>query len=207
MPQPVPQQTRTIPHSELNAPNPRLKISSRLGSKPCPGLSPRASSTTTTTRSISRTASDSFRAGIRCLRRSGALHHPPPPTRTRQPKRLLQQAANPTNIIGNSITDLRNIFTGLGDIAIHPLHNGLVDSLYNTFDLLDGSHKLVGNTEAEKIGDALTSTVLSWIPGASDLGQILQVRQPREGVGRTGRPSDLVHLGRLCPDAALCPGR
>jgi len=83
-------------------------------------------------------------------------------------------AANPTNIIGNTITDARNIFTGLGDIVIHPLHNGLVDSVKNTYDLIDGSHQLQGNGTADKVADALTSTVLSWVPGASDLGQLVQ---------------------------------
>ena len=53
-------------------------------------------------------------------------------------------AANPWNIIHNTITDARNVFTGLGDIVIHPLHNGLVDSVKNTFDLIDGSHKPKG---------------------------------------------------------------
>jgi hypothetical protein len=80
-------------------------------------------------------------------------------------------AANPSNIIGNTITDARNIFTGLGDIVIHPLHNGLVDSVKNTFDLMDGSHKLQGNSPGAKLGDALTSTVLSWIPGMQDIGE------------------------------------
>src|SRR5260221_7479031 len=41
-------------------------------------------------------------------------------------------APRPGNVIGNTITDLRNIFTGIGDIAIHPLHNGLVDSIKNS---------------------------------------------------------------------------
>jgi hypothetical protein len=93
------------------------------------------------------------------------------------PNALTQQtpstAANPTNIIGNTFTDLRNIFTGIGDIAIHPLHNGLVDSLYNTFDLMTGAHHLTGDA-AQKLGEALTGTVLSWVPGASDLGQDMQ---------------------------------
>ena len=83
-------------------------------------------------------------------------------------------ASNPANVIGNTITDARNIFTGLGDIVAHPLHNGLVDSVKNSFDLLDGSHKLTGSTDAAKFGDALTSTVLSWIPGVSDVGTVLQ---------------------------------
>lgn len=82
-------------------------------------------------------------------------------------------SSNPWNIIGNTINDARNLFTGIGDIAIHPLHNGLVDSLYNSFDLLTGAHHLAGSDEAQKIGDALTSTVLSWIPGAADLGQVI----------------------------------
>ncbi len=83
-------------------------------------------------------------------------------------------ASNPTNVIGNTITDLRNLFTGIGDIAIHPLHNGLVDSVYNTVDLLTGAHHLTGVDAAAKLGDALTSTVLSWIPGMSDIGTVLQ---------------------------------
>ena len=83
-------------------------------------------------------------------------------------------AANPWNIVGNTITDARNIFTGLGDIVAHPLHNGLVDSVKNTFDLIDGSHKLLGASTADKVGDALTSTVLSWVPGAADLGQLVE---------------------------------
>ncbi len=83
-------------------------------------------------------------------------------------------AGNPGNVVGNTINDLRNIFTGVGDIAIHPLHNGLVDSVKNTFDLLDGDHKLTGGNDLEKLGDALTSTVLSWVPGAADVGTVLQ---------------------------------
>ena len=81
-------------------------------------------------------------------------------------------SSNPFNIIGNTITDLRNIFTGIGDIAIHPLHNGLVDSLYNTFDLMTGAHKLHGGI-AQDLGQLLTGTVLSWVPGAADLGTIV----------------------------------
>src|SRR5271166_6454418 len=83
-------------------------------------------------------------------------------------------ASNPWNIIGNTITDARDIFTGLGDIVAHPLHNGLVDSVKNTFDLIDGSHHLTGSTGAAQLGDALTSTVLSWIPGVQDAGSVLQ---------------------------------
>ena len=84
-------------------------------------------------------------------------------------------APNPGNVIHNTITDARNIFTGLGDIVIHPLHNGLVDSVKNTFDLIDGSHHLQGNSAGAKLGDALTSTVLSWVPGAMDIGNVLKV--------------------------------
>ena len=83
-------------------------------------------------------------------------------------------SASPWNIIHNTITDARNIFTGLGDIAIHPLHNGLVDSVKNTFDLIDGSHKLQGNSLAEKVANGLSSTVLSWVPGVADLGTLMQ---------------------------------
>ena len=82
-------------------------------------------------------------------------------------------ASNPSNVIGNSITDLRNIFTGLGDIAIHPLNNGLTDSVKNTFDLIDGDHKLTGTT-GDKLGQLLTGTVLSFLPGAADVGTILK---------------------------------
>ncbi|MDA4120075.1 MAG: hypothetical protein OK436_05765, partial [Thaumarchaeota archaeon] len=82
-------------------------------------------------------------------------------------------APNPGNVIHNTITDARNIFTGLGDIVIHPLHNGLVDSIKNTWDLMDGSHKLQGPTSSARLGDAMTSTVLSWIPGVMDVGNIL----------------------------------
>lgn len=84
-------------------------------------------------------------------------------------------APNPSNVIHNTITDARNIFTGLGDIVIHPLHNGLADSIKNTWDLIDGSHHLQGKQEGAKIGDALTSTVLSWIPGAMDIGNVLKL--------------------------------
>jgi hypothetical protein len=82
-------------------------------------------------------------------------------------------SSSPWNIIGNAITDARNIFTGIGDIAIHPLHNGLVDSLYNTFDLMTGAHHLTGDA-SQKVSELLTGTVLSWIPGAADLGTLVQ---------------------------------
>jgi hypothetical protein len=91
-------------------------------------------------------------------------------------------AAKPSNVIGNSITDLRNIFTGIGDIAIHPLHNGLVDSVKNTFDLIDGAHHLQGASEWQKLGDAMTSTVLSWIPGVMDVGTVLQAPNIEQGL-------------------------
>ena len=83
-------------------------------------------------------------------------------------------ASNPANVIGNTVTDLRNIFTGIGDIAIHPLHNGLVDSVKNTVDLLTGAHHLQGANFGAKLGDALTSTVLSWVPGTWDIGTVLK---------------------------------
>ena len=82
-------------------------------------------------------------------------------------------SSSPWNIIGNAITDARNIFTGIGDIAIHPLHNGLVDSLYNTFDLMTGAHHLQGDM-SQKVSELLTGTVLSWVPGAADLGTLVQ---------------------------------
>ena len=90
-------------------------------------------------------------------------------------------SANPFNIIGNTITDLRNIFTGIGDIAIHPLHNGLVDGLYNTFDLMTGAHKLHGGL-AQDLGQLLTGTVLSWVPGAADIGQVLEAPSLTQGI-------------------------
>ena len=79
-----------------------------------------------------------------------------------------------SNVLGNTVTDLRNIFTGIGNIVIHPLHNGITDSIKNTFNVLDGSHHLHGSTGTARLGDALTSTVLSWIPGAADIGTVLQ---------------------------------
>ncbi|MDA4119505.1 MAG: hypothetical protein OK436_02850, partial [Thaumarchaeota archaeon] len=93
-------------------------------------------------------------------------------------------ASNPANVIGNTITDARNIFTGIGGIAIHPLHNGLVDSIKNTFDLIDGSHKLTGGNLGAKLGNDLTSTVLSWIPGVADVGSFLTAE-----FGPGGHPS------------------
>lgn len=83
-------------------------------------------------------------------------------------------ASNPSNVIGNTVTDLRNIFTGIGDIFIHPLHNGLVDSLKNTVDTMTGKHVLQGPNPTAQLGDALTSTVLSWIPGLYDIGTVLK---------------------------------
>ena len=83
-------------------------------------------------------------------------------------------ASSPFNIVGNTVTDLRNIFTGIGDIAIHPLHNGLIDSVKNTFDLMDGSHHLTGGSELARLGDLLTSTVASWIPGVADIGTVMK---------------------------------
>lgn len=83
-------------------------------------------------------------------------------------------APNPSNIIGNFETDARNIFTGLTGIVAHPLHNGLVDSVKNTWDLVTGSHHLTGGTDAAKLGDLLTSTVASWLPGTMDLGNVLK---------------------------------
>ena len=82
-------------------------------------------------------------------------------------------APNPTNIIGNTITDARNIFTGLIGM-VNPEHNSIVDMFKNSFDDLTGAHHLAGNTDAAKLGDALTSTVLSFIPGALDVGRVLQ---------------------------------
>ena len=87
-------------------------------------------------------------------------------------------AHSPFNIVGNTITDLRNIFTGVGDIVIHPLHNGLVDSVKNTFDLLDGSHHLTGGSALADLGQVMTDTVASWIPGMMDVGTVLQAKNP-----------------------------
>jgi hypothetical protein len=89
-------------------------------------------------------------------------------------QRVPQDNPNPWNIFGNVQTDLRNIFTGIGDIVIHPLHNGLVDPIKNTFDLFTGAHHLAGNSTGAKIGDALNNTVLSFLPGAADIGTVLQ---------------------------------
>ena len=103
-------------------------------------------------------------------------------------------AANPWNIIHNTITDARNVFTGLGDIVIHPLHNGLVDSVKNTFDLIDGSHKLTGNTLSSKVADLLGSTVLSWIPGVADVGQLVQADQSLDPFTLISDPKGLESL-------------
>jgi hypothetical protein len=87
-----------------------------------------------------------------------------------------------TNVIGNTITDLRNIFTGLGDVVIHPLHNGLVDQLVNTIGFIDGHYHPQGATDIAKLGDLLTNTVAAWVPGLSDVGTVLQAKDPIAGL-------------------------
>lgn len=92
-------------------------------------------------------------------------------------------APNAGNVIGNVKTDLHNIFTGLGDIVIHPLHNGLVDSIKNTVDMMmPGSHRFQGMNETQKIGNVLTTTVASWVPGMADIGTILNA-DPQNPMG------------------------
>ena len=89
-------------------------------------------------------------------------------------QKVPQDNPNPWNIVGNFQTDIRNIATGIGDIVIHPLHNGLVDPIKNTYGLFTGAHHLAGQSTAGKIADAASNTVLSFIPGVADIGTVLK---------------------------------
>ena len=69
---------------------------------------------------------------------------------------------SPTNIIGNTLTDARNIFTGLSGFVTGKAEGNIWDELKNTFE--HPSWDL----------DPTKNTLLQWLPGWADLGELEQ---------------------------------
>lgn len=84
---------------------------------------------------------------------------------------LPSDAPKPSNIIGNTISDIRGIATGLMPTR---LGANVVDTAKSTFDAVTDANKLKGSSPGATIGNYLTKTALSWLPGAADIGTVLE---------------------------------
>ena len=94
--------------------------------------------------------------------------------------------ANPTNVLGNAVTDLRNIFTGLSPTTLIP---NLFDTVKNTIlhpsTVIKPIGEILGGVASGNMGEVKSGfeqaaglsgpgSILSWLPGVYDAGLYAQ---------------------------------
>ena len=77
----------------------------------------------------------------------------------------------PTNVLGNTRRDLGMIFTGLDPLRLVP---NLFHTTMNTIQAITDPKKMEGKTAGGTIANWLQNTLLSFVPGAYDVGTVLK---------------------------------
>src|ERR1700722_1443047 len=81
---------------------------------------------------------------------------------------------NPSNVLGNTVSDAGKIATGIAGIFTGSFEKQLWDSTQATFDGVIHPGSLDGKGLGGTIGNWLTHTLLSYLPGAADVGDVLE---------------------------------
>lgn len=93
---------------------------------------------------------------------------------TSAPQDNPSSSPTPSNIFGNAVSDAGKIATGLAGIFTGSFEKQLWDSAKSTVDDVIHPSRLAAPTIGGTIGNWLDETLLAYLPGATDIGQVLQ---------------------------------